>query len=245
MASDWQDALDALIAKERWYLLPADIADSVYQAYVEAFSIGASAAIDEVAALLPDLELGINFHLTNPTTLTQLEEQAATLITQINDGTRYYIKRALVSGVEEGLSSPAIAKLIRDGTSVEDVIKQGGFLDDIVDRVKADLANLTPARVESIVNTEINRAETSGRVKQWGEMGLTQKQWATDMQPCDLCRANEALGFVAMDYLYDTVFGEGVADGPPGHPNTCHCHITFNEAELIGKAGELKVWDGS
>lgn len=243
--ADWQDALDTLIAQERWYLLPDSIADSIYAAYIEAFSIGASAAIDEVAALLPELELGIDFHLTNPTTLTQLEEQAATLITQINDGTRYYIKRALVSGVEDGLSSPAIAKLIRDGVSVEDVIRQGNFLDDIVDRVKANLANLTPARVESIVNTEINRAETSGRVKEWDEMGLTKKQWATDQAPCDLCLANEALGFVAMDYLYNTVFGDNVADGPPGHPGECHCHITFNEDELMGKAGELKVWDGS
>lgn len=243
--ADWQSDLDSLIAADRWYLLPDDIADAIYQAYIEAFSIGAISAISDVAVLHPYLEVGLDFTLTNPATLSRLEAQAAELVVRINDGTRYYLKRMLVSGVEQGLSSPDIADLIKQNVKLEEIIKQGDFMDGVIARIKADFPSLTTQRLDSIVNTEINRAETSGRVRQWGEMGLTKKMWATDQAPCDLCSTNEALGYVPMDYLYSTVFGDSVADGPPGHPGECHCHIKFDEAELMGKAGELKVWDGS
>lgn len=242
--ADWQDDLEKMIASERWFLLPDSISDAIYQAYIEAFSVGAISAISDVAALHPYLEVGLDFTLTNPATLAQLEAQAAELVARINDGTRYYLKRMLVSGVEQGLSSPDIVDLIKQNVGLDEIIKQGDFIDGIIAQIKADFPSLTTQRLDSIVNTEINRAETSGRVKQWGEMGLTKKQWATDQAPCDLCSANEALGYVPMDYLYNTVFGDNVADGPPGHPGECHCHVKFDEDELMGKADSLKVWTG-
>jgi hypothetical protein len=44
--------------------------------------------------------------------------------------------------------------------------------------------------------------------------------------------------------MYETVFGPETAKGPPAHPNVDHCHIEFDEDELIAKAGTLEVWTG-
>lgn len=103
---------------------------------------------------------------------------------------------------------------------------------------------MTDYRTNSIVNTEINRAESMGRLGQWSEMGLTQKQWrhtgADDA--CHICRGNQDLGLVPMDYVYSDSFGGTL--GPPGHPGVCHCHIEFSEDELLERAGDLRVWSG-
>jgi len=54
-----------------------------------------------------------------------------------------------------------------------------------------------------------------------------------------------------MNYMYDSVFGPATVPGPPAHPTVDHCHIVFDENELVqrlnrpeGKAGELNVWMG-
>lgn len=240
--SDWQEGLDRVIAGEAWHVLPADLVDQLLESYTGAYSGGAIQAAIEVLRSLGDLTPGIDFNLTNPRTLAQLEEKAALLVTRINDGTKFYLKRMLVSGVEEGLASPEIAALIREGASVDTILSRQGFLDGIVQTVKAELMGMTPARVESIVNTEINRAESEGRLGQWREMGLTRKFWRTFGNACDICRGNEAKGFVEMSFVYDDVFDGTLT--PPGHPNVCRCNIEFDEQELMSKAGELRVWTG-
>lgn len=241
-SDDWQESLDRVIAGESWHILPSDLVNQLLASYTGAYSEGATEAAIEVLRSLGDLSVGIDFNLTNPATLAQLEEKAALLVSRINDGTKFYLKRMLVSGVEEGLASPEIAALIREGASVDEILSQQGFLDGIVQTVKAELEGMTQARVESIVNTEINRAESEGRLGQWREMGLTRKFWRTFGVACDICKGNEAKGFVEMGFVYDDVFDGTLT--PPGHPNVCRCNIEFDERELMSKAGELKVWTG-
>jgi hypothetical protein len=225
LPNEWQEQIDAIIEREGWYTLPASITAALAAAYKAAYAEGAQIAAEEVLqflaerALLANPPIGIDFNLTNPRTLAELEKKAATLVTRINDGTRYYLKRMLVAGVEEGLPSDEIAK-----------------------RAKAELEGMTLERIESIVNTEINRAESEGRLGQWSEMGLTRKRWQTDADPCDICRRNEAQGFVEMGHVYEDVFDGTLT--PPGHPRVCRCHLEFDEDELMEKAGELKVWGG-
>lgn len=98
--------------------------------------------------------------------------------------------------------------------------------------------------------TEIAAAETDGRVGQWEMMGLTRKAWMHTgptgvNDPCPVCVGNINRGFVPIDFRYDTVFGPADTLGPPAHPEVDHCHIIFDENELIGKAGELNVWTGN
>lgn len=241
-ADDWQEQLDKIVSGDSWYLLPDSIASAFKSAYEIAYSDGATAAAEEVLQFIGKPAIGIDFNLSNPRTLAQLEKKAATLVTRIDEGTRFYLKRAIVSGVEEGLASPEIAQLIRDGAGVEEILKQGGFVDGVAKMVKANLDGMTPERVNSIVNTEVNRAESEGRLGQWSKMGLTRKQWVTDQNPCDICKRNEAQGFVEMAYVYEDVFDGTLT--PPGHPQVCHCHLEFDEKELMDKAGELEVWEG-
>jgi hypothetical protein len=225
LPDDWQEALDKIIASEDWYTLPDSIKSTLTSAYKSAYSEGATVAAEEVLAYLAEHALldaapvGIDFTLTNPRTLKELEQKAALLVRRIDDGTRYYLKRMLVSGVEEGLPSEEIAR-----------------------RVKAELEGMTRERVESIVNTEINRAESEGRLGQWSEMGLTRKAWRTFGEACPICRGNEAQGFVEMAHVYDDVFDGTLT--PPAHPQVCRCDLMFDEQELMDKAGELTVWEG-
>ena len=103
---------------------------------------------------------------------------------------------------------------------------------------------MTRNRTNSIVNTEINQAESEGRRLQWRAMGLTKKGWrhTGSDSACRYCVGNEARGLIDIDMPFEGVFGE--IQGPPAHPQVCHCHIIFDEAELMAKADTLKVWTG-
>jgi hypothetical protein len=217
--------LDEILEAESWLNLPKSVTSAIKAAYEAAFAEGAMMGVEEVhqalyeAGLLSGQPVGIDFKLTNPRTLAELEEKAALLVRRINDGTRFYLRRMLVKGVEEGLPSEEIAS-----------------------RIRGELETMTPQRVESIVNTEINRAESEGRLKQWDRMGLTRKHWRTYGDACEICRGNEAKGYVEMTHVYEDVFDGTLT--PPGHPGVCRCHLEFDEQELMSKAGELTVWEG-
>lgn len=242
------DELDKALNGDKWWELPDSLKLELNPIYRSAFTAGAIEAAELVQEFLyteglkDTASLGLSFELTNPATLSQLETKAATLIKQLDDGTRYYLKRILASSVEEGLASPTIAAMIRDGASVTDILKQVDFTEGVIERVKAELASLQPSRIESIVNTEINRAESMGRLEQWSKMGLTRKGWQTFGAACDICKRNEGLGLVEMSYVYEDVFDGTLT--PPAHPQICRCNLKFDEQELISKAGELKPWNG-
>lgn len=250
------DALDEILDTDTWWQIPDKTASALDLIMNLAFSEGATDAAQTLQELLyvegmadsPDL-IGFNFNLTNPRTLAELERKAAQLVTRVNDGTRFYIKRVITSGVEEGLSSPAIAQMIRDGAGVDEVLREGGFTEAVIKEVRNELGTLNEYRTVSITNTEIAKAETDGRVAQWQETGLTRKRWvhtgATGPDdPCPFCKANIEMDFVPMDFMYESVFGPATTLGPPAHPSVDHCHIEFDENEMIDKAGELTPWLG-
>ncbi len=247
------DKIAEMLERDTWWSLPKSLSDSVSQIIKSAFAEGAVTAAslvqrflyEEDLATSPDL-IDLDFSLKNPQTIAEIEEKGAELVTRVNDGTKFYLKRIIVAGVDEGLSSPDIVTRIRDGESVETILRNSGFVETVIRKAKREIGDMARLRVDSIVNTEIARAETDGRVKQFGEIGLTRKRWAHTGPdtPCAVCQANIDLGFVAMDYKYDSVFGQGTVSGPPAHPTVDHCHIKFDEDELKDKAGSLNYWDG-
>lgn len=247
------DKITEMLERDGWWALPKTLSDKISTVIKGVFSEGAVVAAqlvqrflyEEDLATSPDL-IGLDFTLKNPRTIAELDANAADLVTRVNDGTKFYLKRIIVAGVDEGLSSPDIAQQIRDGGDVETILKDSGFLSGIISKAKREIGDMSRLRVDSIVNTEIARAETDGRVKQFGEIGLTRKRWAhtgPDV-PCSVCQGNIDLGFVDMDHQFNSVFGEGTVNGPPAHPTVDHCHIEFDEDELKGKAGSLEFWDG-
>ena len=206
----------------------------------------------------PEL-IGLSFDLTNKRTLKQLADYAADLVRWIDDGTRYYIKRVVMAGVRQGLSRPTIARALRDGMSAEWVLSQEDFMEDVQDFVRRGLTDMSKRRTESIVETEVNRAENMGRLGQLVRSGLTQKAWvhrgktgvteAGNVHPCPICEANEKLGYVPVDFQYETVFTKRTGEKsptPPAHPNVCHCEIEFDDTELLSKlaSGDYMPWLG-
>jgi len=253
---DVLDVLERLLDADGWWMIAPDVATAIDLILRLAYEEGATLAAETVQELLyteglvdsPTI-VGLNFSLKNPETLAQLERSAAQLVTRVNDGTKFYLKRIITQGVEEGLSSPSIAQMIQDGADVGEVLKEAGFSENVVHRAQEEIGAMTDKRINSIVNTEVARAETEGRVGQWQQMGLTRKAWEHSgptgpNSPCPVCTANIDQRFVPIDFLYASVFGEADILGPPAHPGVCHCHAVFDENELMGKAGELEVWAG-
>jgi hypothetical protein len=250
------DLLDESLMADPWWTMPEGLDDDLFYVLSQAFAEGAAAAGEEAMEFLyteglgpAPVGIGINFNLVNPVTVGRLEAYAAQLVTRLDDGTKYYLKRMLVSGVEEGLSSPVIAQMIRDGEDVDAILREAGYTDKVIERIKDEVGGMSEYRTKSIVNTEIAKAETEGRVEQWTKMGLTKKRWVHTGStgadcPCVVCQTNIDYGFVAIGYLFDSVFGDASIEGPPAHPTVCHCHIEFDEKELVGKADDLVIWMG-
>jgi hypothetical protein len=246
------DELERLLEKDQWWKLPPETQAQILEVLTLAFSEGATVAAEMVQQFLyeeglvnsPDL-IGLNFNLKNPVTIAELDATAAQLLTQVNNGTKYYMKRIISAGVDEGVSSQEIALRIAEGAGLDDILKESELVAKVTNRARQEIEGLSQKRINAIVGNEIAKAETNGRLKQWQEQGLTKKAWkhtGAD-QPCPVCQANIDLGLVPMDHMYTSVFGEATTPGPTGHPH-CHCHAEFDEKELIAKAGELNAWNG-
>lgn len=248
---DYEKALEKLLSKEDWWSIDTAISrGGIAAVLARAVERGLYETAIEMATILYEngiisstALIRLSFELTNPQTLANLDAYAGEFIRRIDDGTRFYIRRAILGGVREGMASDRIANLIRQGVGLDELLEDEGFVNDAVEAAREKLRSITPWRLESIVNTEINRAENDGRLLQIKKLGLGQKAWrhlggrgtteAGNEHPCVYCAGNEELGFVPLDFMYDTVFGEKESPTPPGHPRVCHCTILFNKNELI------------
>jgi hypothetical protein len=268
---DIHDELERHLNADLWWSSATAVEKAqILRIYISAYEVGMQdmalqvirALYEEGLASTTTLPIGIEFDLVNPNTIMELTERAADLVTWTDVNTKHFIKRVITSGVRQGLSSPKIAQGIREGESAEWILSQDTFMDEAIGLIKSGLIEMTRARSESIVNTEINRAENQGKLGQIIKSGLRSKRWAhlgtrgTTQKgnpcPCPLCKANEELGFVPSDYVFKTVFKTGGVDGkggeytPPAHPNVCHCTIFFDESELTGlvEEGEYTPYTG-
>ncbi len=225
--------------------------------FKEAYELGLEdAAIDIVRALYeeglfaaPLITPEISFNLSSKAILKSLETSAALLVTQVNAGTKYFIKRIIVAAVRQGISQGPMAAAIRDGVAAEELLRRAGFAESIIKEIVGGMIEMSEARSLSIVHTELNRATNAGALKQQARTGLKLKSWvhfgtrgiteAGNEHPCPFCKANEELGFVPNDFLYETVFKSGGPENDgrslhaPAHPNVCHCGVSFSEEELF------------
>lgn len=247
------EAIEKALEEEDWWIINEDeTALAVGVILAMAYSEGAElAAVDVIRyayteGLIRSPDLIGSFDLKNPRTLAEIEQNAATLVRRVNDGTKSFIRRAIAQGVDEGLASPDIAARIQEGEGLETILKRQGFTDGIITKAKSQIGDMLTSRINSIVNTEINRAETNGRVGQWEQMGLKRKRWehTGPDSPCAICTAHIALGFVPITYKFDSIFGSKDTLGPPGHPGVCHCHIAFDEKEVLKQWDDIEIWLG-
>ena len=243
----------------------------ILEIFIQAFESGLEdQAIAIVRALYegglaatPLLSPTIAFDLTNVGLQNSLKATAADLVTNVNAGTKYFIKRILIGSVREGISQPIAAQAIREGVSAAELLRRDGFMEPVIQEILSGLIEMSEARALSIVHTELNRVANEGSLQQIKRSSLKEKGWfhmgsrttteAGNEHPCPICAGNEELGFVDVDFLYKTVFksggpeDDGRASGPPGHPQVCHCTLTINEEELFEqvRSGEYNPYTGS
>jgi hypothetical protein len=255
-----QDELDAALSGEDWWRV-ADMWDrqAILELYAEAYSMGMEDAALKVVRSLYERGLAgaiptLSFTLTNPQVFAFLESRAGDLVTQVNDATKTFIKRVISAGVRQGIASPEIAQALRDGATADEVLEMEGFTNATLDSIMDGMVEMSEARANSIVNYEVAWAENAGRFEELNRSGFKEKAWvhlgprgiteAGNIHPCMICEANEAMGFVPIDFVYETVF-EG-SPFPPAHPGVCHCGVAFNPVELeaLVASGDYSPWVG-
>lgn len=227
-AADARKALERALNQTNWWKSPR-LVDEVTGILVNAYTEGATAQIKTIAAARIKAGLAAvditTFNLTNPAVLKLITERAGEFIKFIDDGTRNAIVNAVMRGVREGVSSPEIAKSILADTS------------------RKALVETFKNRSLSIVNTEINWAESHAALQEQEELGLTKKRWESIPGiRCPICEANTKQGAVKVSFDYQSVFGTTKA--PPAHPSVCHCYITFDKSELKKLGNDVGFWFG-
>jgi len=244
--------IDKDLERDEWWILDIDeeeIVAILSAAYIIALRNAAEEVVNDmyIAGVLdsPMLDPNVVFRLTNKSILEELARHAANMVSNVNDGTKYYLRRMLVSGIRQGLTEEEIIARIRAGVDIKEILDDNVFMQKVSESVKSQIRDLTEYRIRSIVSFEIGTAEMNAWLKQFKSMGLTQKRWVhygSDI-PCDVCQANIDVGYVPLDYKFEGVFGP--IEAPLAHPHG-HCGIVYNEEELkkLIRDGKFKVWTG-
>lgn len=158
------------------------------------------------------LRISSTFNLKNPRAVTYLEKHGAELVSKVDDTTRKQLQTVLVNGMKKGWSYQRTAKELQ---------KKFEF---------------TSCRSKMIAVTEIGNAYEEARWESIQEMmdsGLKmEKKWITT-DPCPICSANGAQGWIPADEL----FASGDMK-PTAHPN-CKCDVLYRVAKDQTKGKEI------
>lgn len=187
------------------------------------------------------------FDLTNPRAVEWARQRSSTLVREITEGTRLNIRRAIATGIEEGVPVRATAKRLRDhiGLTVREEQAVQNFQNNllarktplpaaIIDRETDDYARLTlRRRAEKIARTETIGASFQGRQELWDqatdrgliEQDATKRKWIVtpDDRLDSLICAPMSGQTVGMKETFTTGDGRQIP-GPPAHPQ-CRCDV--------------------
>jgi len=247
-----EEELEKPLDKEDWWLLPLEeeeIITILSLAYLEAIKSAANEALYDLYEhnylLSPYLDPNMIFKLENEFVLRSIRNRAFEMVRDINEGTKYYLRRILVKSIREGLTEAEIVNRIKQGLDLQEILRDNTFMQRLSEGIKRDLANLPQHRIERIVSYELATATNAGRIAQYRRMGLESKHWVhigADV-PCEICQSNIDVGVVPLDYQYQTVFG--ATESGAAHPYE-HCEVQYVGAELysLAKRGTLHIWTG-
>lgn len=178
-----------------------DLADALADYAAESGEAGYAQIGGEVGENHDDV-----FDQINERAAAWAENQAAELVSQVDETTRDAIRDAVADGLAEGLTADEIADRI------EGIADSGG------------LAAFSEERAALIANTEIANANSAGALagyKEARDSGVNVlKEWLTDDDPCDVCQENADAGAIELD----DVFPSG-DDAPSAHPR-CLCAVS-------------------
>lgn len=254
--SDQDKVMDEALDKDKWWeTLEEDAAlIGILQGLISAYQNGMSETAHQMAAYL--YEIGESnspvpeitfFNLQDEKIKSLLEKFASKIIERTNDGSKYYVRRIVMSEVRKALSRPDIASGLMDGTlTLEHIFNDDRLMDSIVIGIQAAIIDVMHSRLNVIPTGEEVTVNRMARTEMYKRAGLTKKAWRTlGPNPCDkYCIPNEKLGFVPLSHVYLASFPEGVLQ-PQAHAN-CECDLIFDKAELseVAKEGKFRMWGG-
>ena len=184
------------------------------------------------------------FSVQNPAIQEQLLAMATETIKNVNNGTKYYVSRIVLSKVKEAFTSEEVLTKIVDGASVEDILSDAIFTQAIVSDILDELNLTMNSRVGVISEFELDKITHEAAVEEFRRVGLTKKAWKTyGRNPCDNCISNREKGFVPLSFVYQSTFG-GILR-PTAHPH-CECGLDYDSKELesVAKEGRFEIWYG-
>jgi len=226
IGADLDQEIEALLERSDWWRLPPGVHAQLYRILQELYMVGLNKEAARIEAMrfgmrIPS-SLSIGWDLKNPVLVELIDNHAAEMVVNVDDGTKHYLRKMLKEGVTQGMGASELVKLIQK---------------DLFGLPAAEAGKLPRSRILSIANYETNRAMSGAATLLRERLGLKLKQWFTNnVSPCDICLGNQAQGVVPHDFLYEGVFGQIL--NPPAHPRTCRCVVMAveNEVRALGTA---------
>lgn len=142
------------------------------------------------------LNIEETFKLTNPKFKKMLGDRENYLIKSVDETTKSWIIDQITTGKDAKLTNAEIAV-----------------------KIKNEMEDITSARANTIVNTEVANAMQVAELDTYGEQGIEKKIWVLSEDIGDQCGENADAGSIALDSAFPS--GDFA---PPAHPN-CRCFI--------------------
>lgn len=158
----------------------------------------------------------IDFQLTNPHYLAQLNSQAS-----------YLLNRSQLDGTTVSRLASMIAAGKADAMTNQEV----------ADQISSEFPDIADYRAQMITRTEVARAMNAGDLAGMVENGVPTKAWvAAGNNPCIICLNDESDGYIPVDSMFES--GD---EAPPAHPN-CECYLDAGQINL--SLPDLVLWEG-
>lgn len=141
------------------------------------------------------------FELVDEGAKNWIRKRAAAQVTNINEVTRDRLAKVLTEGVDKGQSVPQIAKNLR-----------------------SQMTDMSKYRSNMIAQNELNESMSEASLQTYKRLDVKYKSWATALNPCEICRGNEAEGVVPIGHVFSSGHSR-----PPAHP-LCVCALTPEKA---------------
>jgi|WetSurMetagenome_2_1015567.scaffolds.fasta_scaffold00049_68 hypothetical protein len=248
--NDYMDEMDAELEEDDWWELDLPVGTLVALfslAYLSGMRYSASDMARQlyIRGLLDYPNLTKPFSIeNNQSIMEKLTKMAETSLSQINNGTKYYVNRIVLSKVKEAFTSEEVLSRIVDGATVEDILSDVMFTKALVSDILDEIGLTMQSRLETISEFELDRITNEAIVDEYSKVGLSTKSWECyGKNPCEDCLANRAAGYVPLSFVYQSPMG-GVLR-PIAHPH-CECGIRFNDSELaaLAEEGNFEIWYG-
>ena len=132
-----------------------------------------------------------------------------------------YLRDNSLGKLTGGFSDTSIERL---QNAIGNAWDKGGSYEQVVSAIQDTFADFSDKRAGLVAQTEVVDAYNYGRNQTARALGMQRKRWETESgNPCEICLANEAQGWIGIDEDFDS--GDAA---PTAHPR-CECVLAFSD----------------